>query len=132
MSNEKKNVNIIYKMSTSMDAPFASSDIGIYHRRQIIIGVEYDEEQHKSFAIFPDSMIEGLLATEGFCELELSEDGKEVVSFTPLEIPEYAKKPTEPTAEERIAALEEQNVALEEQNMMLMECILEMSEIIYA
>ena len=127
MSIDKKNVNIIYKTNTLND-----SNDDLLCRRQIIVGIEYDEVQHKSFAIFPDSMIEGLLATEGFCELELSEDGKEVVSFTPLEIPEYAKKPTEPTAEERIAALEEQNVALEEQNMMLMECILEMSEIIYA
>jgi hypothetical protein len=105
MSNEKKHVNIIYKMSTSMDAPFASSDIGIYHRRQIIIGVEYDEEQHKSFAIFPDSMIEGLLATEGFCELELSEDGKEVVSFTALEIPDFMKESSEPTAQDDTDAM---------------------------
>lgn len=132
MSDEKKIVNIIYKMDVSMPVPFGSSDSHAYQRRQISIGVEYDEEQHESFAIFPDSMIDELLATEGFCELELSEDGKEVISFTPLEIPDYAKEPTEPTAEERIAALEEQNVALEEQNMMLMECILEMSEIIYA
>lgn len=34
--------------------------------------------------------------------------------------------------EERIAALEEANAALQEENALLMECVLEMSEIVYA
>lgn len=43
--------------------------------------------------------------------------------YDPLPIPEEPEP--EPTAEERIAALEEENA-------MLMECILEMSEVVYA
>lgn len=34
--------------------------------------------------------------------------------------------------EERIAALEEANAALQEENAMLTECVLELSEIVYA
>lgn len=56
-------------------------------------------------------------------------DGKPV-ECTPEEIAEQEEvlmndSPAEPTQEERIAALEEENA-------MLMECILEMSEIVYA
>lgn len=56
----------------------------------------------------------------------------EVVSITageeiPVEVPEPG-----PTQEDRITALEEQNANLEAQNAMLMECLLEMSEIVYA
>lgn len=41
-------------------------------------------------------MIDGIVNCEGFCDLELSEDGKEVVSFTALEMPDYMKnKPIE-------------------------------------
>lgn len=87
-------VNIIYKMNF----PFPS-------KREIRIGVEYNEEQHKSFAIFPDPMIDGILATQGLCDLELSEDGKEVVSFTALEIPDFMKESSEPTAQDDTDAM---------------------------
>lgn len=108
--------NIIYKMNFPIQFPT---------KREIRVGVEYDEEQHKSFAIIPDSMLEEILATEGLCDLELSEDGTEVVSFTALEVPDFMKGASEPSTEERIAALEEENA-------MLLECVLEMSEVIYA
>lgn len=86
--------NIIYKM-----------DMPLISKREICIGIEYDEEQHKSFAIFPDSMIDGILETQGLCDLELSEDGKEVVSFTALEIPDFMKESSEPTAQDDTDAM---------------------------
>ena len=50
--------------------------------------------------------------------------------YDPLPDPE----PIEPeqTVEDRIAALEEENASLREQTSMLMDCILEMSEMVYA
>lgn len=81
----------------------------------------YPEE----YAVVPDDMVQEILATKGFCNIELNEDGTEVVGFTANEIPEIPTPEPEPTAEERIAELEAQNE-------MLMSCVLEMSEIVYA
>ena len=77
------------------------------------------------YAVVPDEMVQAIMETRGFCDIELSEDGTEVVGFTPREIPEIPKEEPQPTAEDRIAELEAQNE-------MLRECVLEMSEIIYA
>lgn len=77
------------------------------------------------YAVVPDEMVTAIQETRGFCDIELNEDGTEIVGFTAKEIPEIPEPPKEPTAEERIAELEAQN-------MMLMECLLEMSEVVYA
>lgn len=78
-----------------------------------------------AYAVVPDEMVIAIQETRGFCDIELNEDGTEIVGFTAREIPEIPEAPKEPTAEERIAELEAQN-------MMLMECLLEMSEVVYA
>jgi len=77
------------------------------------------------YAVVPDEMVTDILETRGFCDIELNEDGTEIVGFTAREIPEIPEPTPEPTAEERIAELEAQNE-------LLMQCIMEMSEIIYA
>lgn len=77
------------------------------------------------YAVVPDEMVTDILETRGFCDITLNKDGTEIVGFTAREIPEIPEPPKEPTAEERIAELEAQN-------MMLMECLLEMSEVVYA
>ena len=59
-----------------------------YGRRDIQTNVE---QYCEDFALVPDNLIEGIVATEGFCDLELSEDGKTVVSFTAREIPKFPK-----------------------------------------
>lgn len=79
-------VNIIYKLNS----PFVS-------KREFHIGVEWDNVQHNSFATFPDEMIDGIVNCEGFCDLQLNENGTEVVSFTALEMPYYMKKVHEPS-----------------------------------
>lgn len=77
------------------------------------------------YAVVPDEMVADILETRGFCDIELNEDGTEIVGFTAREIPEMPEPTPEPTAEERLKALEEENA-------LLMQCIMEMSEIIYA
>ena len=64
------------------------------------------------YAVVPDEMVADILETKGFCDIELNEDGTEVVGFTPLEIPSIPTPEPEPTAEERIAALEAENEQL--------------------
>lgn len=58
------------------------------------------------YAVIPEHLIDGIVATCGFCDIELNEDGTEVVSFTPREIPENLTPQKQPTTEERLAALE--------------------------
>ena len=41
-----------------------------------------------TFAIVPDEMVEAIKETCGYCNIELNEDGTEVVSFTAREIPQ--------------------------------------------
>ncbi|MBR5584081.1 MAG: hypothetical protein IKW21_06095 [Lachnospiraceae bacterium] len=77
------------------------------------------------YAVVPDDVVADILETRGFCDIELNEDGTEIIGFTAREIPEIPEPTPEPTAEERISELETQNE-------MLMNCVLEMSEVVYA
>lgn len=63
----------------------------------------YGEE----YAVVPDNMIADIMATSGFCDIELNEDGTEVVSFKALPIPEMPEETTEnePSTEEILNAL---------------------------
>lgn len=58
------------------------------------------------YAVVPESLVDGIVATKGFCDIELNDDGTEVVSFIPREIPEILAPQKQPTTEERLAALE--------------------------
>ncbi len=40
------------------------------------------------YASIPDELVEGILATQGYCDIVLNEDETEVVSFTAREIPD--------------------------------------------
>ena len=56
------------------------------------------------YAVVPDDMVGDILATRGFCDIELNEDGTEVVTFTPLEVPEIPEPEAQPTQLDRIEA----------------------------
>ena len=55
----------------------------------------------EAYAVVPDEMVEAIMETCGFCDLELNEDGTEVVSFTAREIPDIPEPetPDEPTGD---------------------------------
>lgn len=57
------------------------------------------------YAVVPDDLVEGILATSGFCDIVLNEDGTEVVSFTALEIPKIPEPEPEPSTEEILNTL---------------------------
>lgn len=57
------------------------------------------------FVIVPDDMVEAIWETCGYCDLELNEDGTEVVAFTPLEIPFIPELEPEPTTDDILNAL---------------------------
>ena len=103
----------------------SKNTFGEYAVRDIQTNSSWSANPYEDYAIVPDDMVTAIMETRGFCDITLSEDGTEVVSFTAREIPSIPEPPHEPTAEERIAELEAQNT-------MLLECVLEMSEVIYA
>ena len=104
----------------------SKATFGEYAVRDIQTNSAWSENPYgEDYAVVPDDMVLDIMETQGFCDIELNEDGTEVVSFTAREIPEIPQEEPQPTAEDRIAELEAQNE-------MLMECVLEMSEIIYA
>ena len=49
------------------------------------------------YAIVPDDMVEAIMVTCGYCNIELNEDGTEVVSFTAKEIPTFPEPEPQPT-----------------------------------
>ena len=61
----------------------------------------------EDYAVVPDEMVLAIQETRGFCDIELNEDGTEVVGFTPREIPEIKppKESAEPTANDIINAM---------------------------
>ena len=69
----------------------------------------------EDFAVVPDDMVEAILETCGYCDLELNEDGTEVVAFTAREIPtiEPEEEPT-PTPTTNAASWDEMAAAIEE------------------
>ena len=103
----------------------SKNTFGDYNVRDIQSNSAWGSNPYEDYAVVPDNMVQYIMETKGFCDIELNEDGTEIVNFTAREIPEIPEPPHEPTAEERIAELEAQN-------MVLMECLLEMSEVVYA
>lgn len=59
----------------------------------------------EAFAVVPDELVPEILETCGYCDLELNEDGTEVVAFTPLEIPFTPEPEPEPTTDDILNAL---------------------------
>lgn len=59
----------------------------------------------EDYALVPDDMVPDIMATKGYCDIVLNEDGTEVVEFTAREIPEIPTPKQEPTTDDIINAL---------------------------
>lgn len=81
--------------------------IGKYAVRDIQTNSAWNKNPYENdYAVVPENLVEGIIETNGFCDIELNDEGTEVVSFTPREIPEIPQPKKQPTTEERLAALE--------------------------
>lgn len=67
----------------------------------------------EAFAVVPDDMVEAIMETCGYCDLELNEDGTGVVAFTAREIPTIESE-EEPTPTNDAASWDEMAAAIEE------------------
>lgn len=80
---------------------------GEYNVRDIQTNSGWSENPYPDYAVVPDDMVEDILTTCGFCDIELNEDGTEIASFTAREIPDIPQKEEEkePSADEILDAL---------------------------
>ena len=74
---------------------------GDYNVRNIQTNSAWSENPYEEgYALVPDEMVEVVLATQGYCDMELNKDGTEIVSFVPREIPDIPDPEPEPTPED--------------------------------
>lgn len=60
---------------------------GDYNIHDIQSNVTWCSCPYSDYALIPDELVEGILATQGYCDIVLNDKGNEVVSFTAREIP---------------------------------------------
>ena len=78
---------------------------GEYKVRDIQTNIAWLENPYDDYAVVPDEMVTDIMETHGFCDIELNEDGTEIVSFTAREIPEIPVEEPEPGTEDVLNAL---------------------------
>lgn len=76
-----------------------------YNIRDIQSNSTWFDNPYEDYAIVPDEMVETIMETHGFCDIELNEDGTKIVSFTAREIPEIPVEEPEPSTDEVLNAL---------------------------
>lgn len=83
-------------------------------RRDLQTNSAWEENPYgDAYAVVPDDMVPSMIETQGYLdELTLSEDGTEVVSFVPGEIPVI--EPVEPEAETETTVWDELDAAYQE------------------
>lgn len=65
----------------------SKSTFGDYEVRDIQCNANWCSCPYSDYALIPDELIEGILATRGYCDITLNDDETEVVSFVAREIP---------------------------------------------
>ena len=66
----------------------SKSACGDYNVRDIQCNANWDCCPYSDYALIPDDLVEGILDTQGYCDIVLNDEGTMVVSFTANEIPE--------------------------------------------
>lgn len=84
----------------------SKNTFGEYTVHDIQQNSSWGKNPYEDYAVVPDDMVEDILATRGFCEIELNEEETEVVSFTALEIPDIPEPEAELTVEEKLEQFE--------------------------
>ena len=85
------------KMRTNPFCVISINTFGEYAVHDIQTNSSWSTNPYEDYAVVPDEMVEAIMETRGFCDIELNEDGTEVVSFTAREIPDIPEPDPEPT-----------------------------------
>lgn len=75
----------------------SKATFGEYAVRDIQTNSAWSANPYTDYAIVPDDMVTAIKATQGFCDIVLTEDGTEVVEFTAREIPEIPTEEAPPS-----------------------------------
>lgn len=78
----------------------SKSTCGSYNVRDIQCNANWDCCPYSDYALIPDNLVDGILATKGYCDITLNSDGTQVVSFNARTIPTV---PEECCAEDQAA-----------------------------
>jgi hypothetical protein len=65
----------------------SKATFGSYNVRDIQFNANWDICPYSEYALIPESMVEGILTTRGYCDITLNDAGTEVTGFTAREIP---------------------------------------------
>lgn len=65
----------------------SKATFGSYDVRDIQCNANWCSCPYSDYALIPEALVDGILATQGYCDITLNEDGTEVISFTAREIP---------------------------------------------
>lgn len=65
----------------------SKSTCGSYNVRDIQCNANWDCCPYSDYALIPDNLVDGILATKGYCDITLNSAGTEVVSFKARTIP---------------------------------------------
>lgn len=67
----------------------SKATFGEYSVRDIQTNSAWEENPYGAdYAVVPSELVDGIMDTRGFCDIDLNEDGTEVVSFAAREIPD--------------------------------------------
>lgn len=78
-----------------MSCIIATVTFNQYDRHSILPDTLPDEALFPDYAEVPEELEAGILETQGFCDLLLSDDGRKVLAFVPRPIPDLPE-PDEP------------------------------------
>ena len=99
MLNERKNHFCVISVATC--------DLNGYKYHLIETSSSWNKNPYETgYAVVPDDMVEAIMETRGFCDIVLNEEGTEVVSFVPREIPDIPVPVPEPTGDDVWAELD--------------------------
>ena len=70
----------------------SKSTFGSYNVRDIQCNANWDCCPYSDYALIPDNLVEGILATKGYCDITLDSAGTTVASFTARTIPSVQKE----------------------------------------
>lgn len=78
------------KIVTSVN-PFCVISVetfGEYAVHDIQTNSSWSSNPYDDYVVVPDDIVEAVMETRGFCDIELNDEGTEVASFVPREIPD--------------------------------------------
>ena len=102
MSEEMKENMEEIKVRKNPFCVISKETFGEYAVHDIQTNSSWNTNPYENYAVVPDEMVESIMETRGFCDIELNEEGTEVVTFTAREIPEIPEPEPESTEEESV------------------------------